>query len=100
MMKSFVFCGFVALIYFFNSLTFCGKIQNLPGFSGSISFNVNNFKIPKFSSKNSINFNFLKQYSGYIEVDKQNGRFYHYWYTESQNDPKNDPLLVCQITFF
>ncbi|MCL4127004.1 UNVERIFIED_CONTAM: hypothetical protein GTU68_036394, partial [Idotea baltica] len=36
-------------------------------------------------------FNFT-QYSGYLEATE--GRFLHYWLTESQNDPANDPVLL------
>lgn len=47
------------------------KITNLPG----LDFKTN-----------------YDQYSGYLNIS--NGRHLHYWLTESQSDPDNDPLVV------
>ena len=35
----------------------------------------------------------FRQFSGYLTVDEDTGRNIFYWYVESQNDPKNDPLV-------
>jgi cathepsin A (carboxypeptidase C) len=48
-------------------------ITNLPGANFPIKFN---------------------QYSGYINVNATNGRNLFYWFVESQNDPKNDPVVL------
>jgi len=37
------------------------------------------------------NFN---QYGGYIEVDPSHGKEYFYWFVESQNNPKTDPVVL------
>eukprot|EP00499_Haloplacidia_sp_CaronLabIsolate_P007885 CAMPEP_0196780386 /NCGR_PEP_ID=MMETSP1104-20130614/7771_1 /TAXON_ID=33652 /ORGANISM="Cafeteria sp., Strain Caron Lab Isolate" /LENGTH=479 /DNA_ID=CAMNT_0042150585 /DNA_START=9 /DNA_END=1448 /DNA_ORIENTATION=+ len=34
----------------------------------------------------------FKQYSGYVKVNP--GRHLHYWFVESENDPKNDPVVL------
>ncbi|XP_065316502.1 lysosomal protective protein-like isoform X1 [Gordionus sp. m RMFG-2023] len=47
------------------------KIEYLPGYSNNISFN---------------------QYSGYL--NGKSFRKLHYWFVESQNNPKKDPLLL------
>lgn len=48
-------------------------ITSLPGFNGT------------FPSK---------QYSGYINVNETNGRFLHYWFVESENNPATDPVVL------
>jgi len=50
-----------------------GLINNLPGLNTTLSW---------------------KQYSGYIDVDPHNGRNLFYWFTESQSNPKTDPLVL------
>ena len=35
----------------------------------------------------------FNQFSGYLTVSKENGRHIFYWFVESQNDPKNDPVV-------
>ena len=47
------------------------KITSLPGLS----------KMPDF-----------EMYSGYLDVT--NTKKLHYWFVQSQNDPKNDPVVV------
>ena len=49
------------------------KITTLPGWSGAIP----------------------SMYSGYLPTGKTSGTpgFIHYWFIESQNDPKNDPVV-------
>ncbi|VDK20350.1 unnamed protein product [Anisakis simplex] len=34
----------------------------------------------------------FKQYSGYLKSKK--GNYLHYWYMESQGDPRNDPIVI------
>jgi carboxypeptidase C (cathepsin A) len=48
-------------------------IKNLPGLSEPVKFN---------------------QYAGYVNVNSTNGRNLFYWFVESQNDPKNDPVVL------
>jgi serine carboxypeptidase-like clade 2 len=49
------------------------KITTLPGLTASINFT---------------------QYAGYINIGEDHGQFMFYWFVESQNDPKRDPLLL------
>ncbi|KAK9370074.1 Alpha/Beta hydrolase protein [Lipomyces kononenkoae] len=35
----------------------------------------------------------VKQYSGYLDVEDEDKHFF-YWFFESRNDPKNDPLIL------
>jgi serine carboxypeptidase-like clade 1 len=35
----------------------------------------------------------LNQYTGYLTVDGDHGRALFYWFIESQNNPKTDPLI-------
>jgi serine carboxypeptidase-like clade 1 len=48
------------------------RITALPGFNGPLG----------------------KQYSGYIVVNETAGRALHYWFVESQRDPKRDPVVL------
>jgi len=50
------------------------RITNLPGIDNSLI---------KFA-----------QYAGYITVNEEKGRNFFYWFVESQNDPKNDPVIL------
>jgi cathepsin A (carboxypeptidase C) len=34
----------------------------------------------------------FRQYSGYLNAT--NGRYFHYWFVESQKDPQNDPVIL------
>lgn len=49
------------------------EIKSLPGLDEAINF---------------------RQYSGYLHADKKGKKFFHYWFTESQNDPSKDPVLL------
>lgn len=49
------------------------EVKNLPGLDDAINF---------------------RQYSGYLEADKNGKKFNHYWFVESQNDPAKDPVLL------
>ncbi|MFT7816837.1 lysosomal protective protein-like [Arapaima gigas] len=46
-------------------------VTSLPGFSGTLNF---------------------KHYSGYLQAGA--GKFFHYWFVESQNNPSTDPLVL------
>lgn len=35
----------------------------------------------------------VKQYSGYLDVEDEDKHFF-YWFFESRNDPKNDPIIL------
>lgn len=49
------------------------EIKSLPGLNYTLNF---------------------KHYSGYLEADGKQNRFWHYWFTESQSDPSKDPLVL------
>jgi carboxypeptidase C (cathepsin A) len=52
------------------------EVKVLPGFSGALP---------------------SKHYSGYLEVPGDRGsKFYHYWFVESEGDPKTDPVGLCE----
>lgn len=36
----------------------------------------------------------FRQYSGYLTVSEEDGRNIFYWYVESQNNPKTDPVVL------
>lgn len=36
----------------------------------------------------------FKQYSGYLEADDKQNRFWHYWFVESQSSPASDPIVL------
>ncbi|KAK3244422.1 hypothetical protein CYMTET_45960 [Cymbomonas tetramitiformis] len=57
----------------YTSAALSDEISALPGLSQTISF---------------------KQFSGYLEVNKDHGKNIFYWFVESQNDPVNDPVLL------
>lgn len=39
----------------------------------------------------------VKQYSGYLD-DSENDKHLFYWFFESRNDPKNDPVVLWWVT--
>jgi serine carboxypeptidase-like clade 1 len=49
------------------------RITSVPGFDGKVPF---------------------EQYAGYVTVDITNGRNLFYWFVESQNSPKTDPVVL------
>eukprot|EP01095_Lingulamoeba_sp_RSL-Kostka_P002245 TRINITY_DN130_c3_g1_i1.p1 TRINITY_DN130_c3_g1~~TRINITY_DN130_c3_g1_i1.p1 ORF type:complete len:438 (-),score=126.42 TRINITY_DN130_c3_g1_i1:100-1413(-) len=70
-------CVLLFVFVLFNiSYVSTTQITNLPGIDKSL-----------------INFN---QYSGYITINETAGRNMFYWFVESQNDPKNDPVVLWQ----
>lgn len=49
------------------------EIHSLPGLSTKLPF---------------------KHYSGYLNADDKQNRFWHYWFVESQSNPDKDPLVL------
>lgn len=49
------------------------EIKNLPGLNDAVDF---------------------RQFSGYLNADKDNKKFLHYWFVESQSNPSQDPLVL------
>jgi len=48
-------------------------------------------EILKLPGASNVNF---KQYAGYINVNNETGRNLFYWFTESQNKPSSDPVVL------
>uniref|UniRef100_A0A0K6SB77 Uncharacterized protein n=1 Tax=Chromera velia CCMP2878 TaxID=1169474 RepID=A0A0K6SB77_9ALVE len=67
----FLFASLVLL--FLPASASSAEITSLPDFEGTLPF---------------------KMYSGYITVDETTSRKLFYWYTESENDPSSDPLVL------
>ena len=47
----------------------------------------------KVKSPESLKVDTVKQYSGYLEKKEEDKHFF-YWFFESRNDPKNDPIIL------
>ncbi|KAK6460884.1 carboxypeptidase Y precursor [Scheffersomyces coipomensis] len=45
------------------------------------------------STPESLGVDTVKQYSGYLDVEEEDKHFF-YWFFESRNDPKNDPVIL------
>ncbi|KAK6199960.1 Alpha/Beta hydrolase protein [Scheffersomyces amazonensis] len=45
------------------------------------------------STPESLGVDTVKQYSGYLDVEEEDKHFF-YWFFESRNDPKNDPVVL------
>lgn len=41
----------------------------------------------------------VARYAGYINVNNETGRNLFYWFTESQNKPSSDPVVLVLIKF-
>ncbi|KAH3678533.1 hypothetical protein WICMUC_001550 [Wickerhamomyces mucosus] len=67
--------------------------------SGSWDFHVNSDALPNYQlrvKKNdprALGIDTVKQYSGYLDVEDEDKHFF-YWFFESRNDPKNDPIIL------
>lgn len=57
--------------FLFYEIWFLIQISNLPGLTYEVKF---------------------EQYSGYLKASEDHNL--HYWFVESQNDPKNSPVLL------
>lgn len=52
-----------------------------------------NYKLRVKATPKSLGVDSVKQYSGYIDVEDEDKHFF-YWFFESRNDPKNDPIIL------
>ena len=72
MIKIFIVCLSVVLgVAFVSAAPADHEIITLPGWQGSLP---------------------SKQYSGYLDIS--GSKHYHYWFVESENDPKKDPIVL------
>ena len=68
--------------------------KNLANFD----FHVSDTKFPNHklrvkSTPEDLGIDFVKQYTGYLDVEDEDKHFF-YWFFESRNDPKNDPVIL------
>ncbi|KAG7194951.1 carboxypeptidase C [Scheffersomyces spartinae] len=64
----------------------------------SFDFHVADTKFPDHklrvkSTPADLGVDTVKQYSGYLDVEDEDKHFF-YWFFESRNDPKNDPIIL------
>lgn len=52
-----------------------------------------NHKLRVKSTPEELGIDSVKQYSGYLDVEDEDKHFF-YWFFESRNDPKNDPVIL------
>ncbi|CAI5760457.1 unnamed protein product [Candida verbasci] len=61
-------------------------------------YQVSDTKLPNHrlrvkSTPEDLGIDSVKQYSGYLDVENEDKHFF-YWFFESRNDPKNDPVIL------
>lgn len=67
--------------------------------ASEFDFHVQTDSLPNYAlrvKKNgpeSLGIDTVKQYSGYLDVEDEDKHFF-YWFFESRNDPKNDPIVL------
>lgn len=70
------------------------QIQGEDGESRKISGNLENYNLrAKKVDPSKLGVDKVKQYSGYLDDDEQDKHLF-YWFFESRNDPKNDPIVL------
>ncbi|CAH6719348.1 carboxypeptidase Y [[Candida] jaroonii] len=52
-----------------------------------------NHKLRGKTAPKSLNIDDVKQYTGYLDIEDEDKHFF-YWFFESRNDPKNDPIIL------
>lgn len=52
-----------------------------------------NYKLRVKSTPGDLGIDTVKQYTGYLDVEDEDKHFF-YWFFESRNDPKNDPVIL------
>lgn len=62
--------------------------------SNKEAFPMHSLRVKK--TPESLGLDKVKQYTGYFDVNKEgeDGKHLFYWFFESRNDPKNDPIVV------
>ncbi|EFX00513.1 carboxypeptidase y precursor [Grosmannia clavigera kw1407] len=63
-----------------------------PGYEDSGDMNAYNLRV-KAVDPSKLGIDKVKQYSGYLD-DDENDKHLFYWFFESRNDPKNDPVVL------
>lgn len=81
-----------------SSLEFWSKPKPFTKKLNGWDFHVNNENLPNHSLRvkktpESLGVDKVKQYSGYLDVEDEDKHFF-YWFFESRNDPKNDPIIL------
>lgn len=69
-----------------------------PKSSDMFDFHVEDTKVPNHklrvkSTPKDLGIDDVKQYTGYLDVKDEDKHFF-YWFFESRNDPKNDPVIL------
>ncbi|OBA20582.1 hypothetical protein METBIDRAFT_32558 [Metschnikowia bicuspidata var. bicuspidata NRRL YB-4993] len=64
----------------------------------AFDFHVSDTKFPNHqlrvkSTPEELGIDTVKQYTGYLDVEDEDKHFF-YWFFESRNDPKNDPIIL------
>ncbi|KAK6454347.1 Alpha/Beta hydrolase protein [Scheffersomyces xylosifermentans] len=64
----------------------------------AFDFHVSDAKLPNHklrvkSTPEDLGVDKTKQYTGYLDVEEEDKHFF-YWFFESRNDPKNDPVIL------
>lgn len=64
----------------------------------TFDFHVTDVKLPNHklrvkSTPEDLGIDTVKQYTGYLDVEDEDKHFF-YWFFESRNDPKNDPVIL------
>lgn len=81
--------------------SFKSLVSKIPGKSSTdykFDFHValDKFKSHKLRGKatpKSLGIDDVKQYTGYLDIEEEDKHFF-YWFFESRNDPKNDPVIL------
>lgn len=81
-----------------SKLSFKTKPKKAKAEKSSFDFHVADTRVPNHklrgkSVPKSLGIDDVKQYSGYLDVEDEDKHFF-YWFFESRNDPKNDPIIL------
>lgn len=70
------------------------EVDDKPGFDFHVTAeNLPNHKLRVKSTPEDLGVDKVKQYTGYLDVEDEDKHFF-YWFFESRNDPKNDPVIL------
>ncbi|KAK9457307.1 Alpha/Beta hydrolase protein [Dipodascopsis uninucleata] len=81
-----------------DQLTFVSKPKPAtPRDAKDYDFHVTASNLPGYSVRvkkpSDLGVDKVKQYSGYLDIEEEDKHFF-YWFFESRNDPKNDPIVL------